>query len=158
MIWYNITWYDMIQYNMIWYDTIHIMYCTHIHGTIRGMILFFFFFSQLSISSGLTPPWILLFLYQIALQNTVFRDFPAFSRTCIFSLLTFSLSDLVSSDFHPVWASSWLCLFHLSILSEAQLLNLLRLFMFLPFCLFYDIVRCCIVTIRIFLKEWIDSF
>ena len=42
-------------------------------------------------------------------KNIVFRDFPYFSRTCnfrapacIFSLLTFSLSDLLSSDFHPV--------------------------------------------------------
>ena len=39
-------------------------------------------------------------------------DFPSFSRTCIFSLLTFSLSDLLAwtfTYFHPVWASSWLC-------------------------------------------------
>ena len=39
-------------------------------------------------------------------KNTVFRDFPTSSRpcnfcapACIFSLLTFSLSDLLSSDF-----------------------------------------------------------
>ena len=32
-------------------------------------------------------------------KNTVFGDFPTSSRTSIFSLLTFSLSDLLSSDF-----------------------------------------------------------
>ena len=42
-------------------------------------------------------------------KNTVFRDFPTFSRTCIFSLLTLSLSDLLPSDFLHVLASSWLC-------------------------------------------------
>ena len=42
-------------------------------------------------------------------KNTVFRDFSTFSRTCIFSLLTFSISSLLTSDL----------LFHLSILSEA---------------------------------------
>ena len=35
--------------------------------------------------SGATKHW----------KNTVFRDFPTFSRTCIFSLLTFSISDLL---------------------------------------------------------------
>ena len=38
--------------------------------------------------SGATKHW----------KNTVFRDFPTFSRTCIFSLLTFSLSSLLTSD------------------------------------------------------------
>ena len=44
-------------------------------------------------------------------KNTVFRDFPTFSRTCIFSLLTFSISDLLPSDFLHVRVSSWLCFF-----------------------------------------------
>ena len=39
----------------------------------------------------------------------MFRDIPTFSHTCISSLLTFSLSDLLSSDVLPVWASSFLC-------------------------------------------------
>ena len=38
--------------------------------------------------SGATKHW----------KNTVFRDFPTSSRTCIFSLLTFSLSSLLTSD------------------------------------------------------------
>ena len=57
--------------------------------------------------SGATKHW----------KNTVFRDFPTFSRTCIFSLLTFSISYLLPSDFLtfstseflPGSASSWLC-------------------------------------------------
>ena len=51
--------------------------------------------------SGATKHW----------KNTVFRDFPTFSRTCIFSLLTFSISDLLPSDFLQGSASSWLCCF-----------------------------------------------
>ena len=39
-----------------------------------------------------------------SLENTVFGDFPAFSRTCIFSLLTF-----FTSEFLPGSAFSWLC-------------------------------------------------
>ena len=49
-------------------------------------------------------------------KNTVFRDFPTFSRTCIFFP-----SDLFSSDSYPCWL-----LFHLSILSEVWLPNFLR--------------------------------
>ena len=49
-------------------------------------------------------------------KNTVFRDFPTFSRICIFFLLTLSL---LSSS--PCWL-----LFHLSTLSEVWLLNFLR--------------------------------
>ena len=53
------------------------------------------------------------------------RDFPTFSRTCIFFLLTLSL--LCSSHFlaSPLWLFPPL-LFHLSILSEVWLLNFLR--------------------------------
>ena len=47
-------------------------------------------------------------------ENTVFRDFPTFSRICIFCLLTLSLLTLLTSAFQ------------LSILSEVSLLNFLR--------------------------------
>ena len=62
--------------------------------------------------SGATNHW----------KNTVFRDFPTFSRTWIFFLLTLSLSSslLFSSLTLPTSA------FHLSILSEVWLLNFLR--------------------------------
>ena len=58
-------------------------------------------------------------------KNTVNRDLPTFSRTCIFFLLTFS--PLWSSHFFsaPLWLFTPL-LFHLSILSEVWLLNFLR--------------------------------
>ena len=56
-------------------------------------------------------------------KNRVFRDFPTFSRTCIFSLLTFSISDLFHLLSSPFWLSTrpsffLAVLFHLSILSE----------------------------------------
>ena len=54
--------------------------------------------------SGATNHW----------KNTVFRDFPTFSRICIFFLLTLSLLTLLTSAFQ------------LSILSEVSLLNFLR--------------------------------
>ena len=68
--------------------------------------------------SGATNQW----------KNTVFRDFPTFSRTCIFFLLTLSFLWLWSSLFcsSPLWLFPPL-LFHLSILSEVWLLNFLRL-------------------------------
>ena len=49
--------------------------------------------------SGATKHW----------KNTVYRDFPAFSCTCIFSRLPFSISDLLTSDLLHVRAASWLC-------------------------------------------------
>ena len=55
--------------------------------------------------SGATNHW----------KNTVFHDFPTFSRTWIFFLLTLSLSSPLSA-------------FHLSILSEVWLLNFLRIY------------------------------
>ena len=66
--------------------------------------------------SGATNHW----------KNTVFRDFPTFSRTCIFFLLTLSL--LWSSFFSSLLFSGLFppLLFHLSILSEVWLLNFLR--------------------------------
>ena len=54
--------------------------------------------------SGATNHW----------KNTVNRDFPTFSRLCIFFLLIFSLLTLLTSAFQ------------LSILSEVSLLNFLR--------------------------------
>ena len=66
--------------------------------------------------SGATNHW----------KNTLFRDFPTFSRrTCIFFLLTLSLllfSLLIFSFSLPLPCSA----FHLSILSEVWLLNFLR--------------------------------
>ena len=61
--------------------------------------------------SGATNHW----------KNTVFRDFPTFSRICIFCLLTLSLLIFLFSMPLPCSA------FHLSILSEVWLLNFLRL-------------------------------
>ena len=66
--------------------------------------------------SGATNHW----------KNTVFRDFPTFSRICIFFLLTLSLlifSLLIFLFSLPLPCSA----FHLSILSEVWLLNFLRL-------------------------------
>ena len=66
--------------------------------------------------SGATNHW----------KNTVFRDFPTFSRICIFFLLTLSLlifSLLIFPFSLPLPCSA----FHLSILSEVWLLNFLRL-------------------------------
>ena len=73
--------------------------------------------------SGATNHW----------KNTVFRDFPTFSRICIFCLLTLSLlifSLLIFLFSLPLPCSA----FHLSILSEVWLLNFLRLNC-LSFCL-----------------------
>ena len=59
-------------------------------------------------------------------KNTVFRDFPTFSRICIFFLLTLSLlifSLLIFLFSLPLPCSA----FHLSILSEVWLLNFLRI-------------------------------
>ena len=66
--------------------------------------------------SGATNHW----------KNTMFRDFPTFSRICIFFLLTLSL--LWSSLFYSSLLSDpSIFAFHLSILSEVWLLNFLRL-------------------------------
>ena len=65
--------------------------------------------------SGATNHW----------KNTVNRDFPTFSRICIFFLLTLSLllfSLLIFLFSLPLPCSA----FHLSILSEVRLLNFLR--------------------------------
>ena len=63
-------------------------------------------------------------------KNTVFRDFPTFSRICIFFLLTLSLllfSLLIFLFSLPLPCSA----FHLSILSEVWLLNFLRIYIYI---------------------------
>ena len=63
---------------------------------------------------------------QIIWKSTVFRDFPTFSRICIFFLLTLSLLLFFLLIFLfslPLPCSA----FHLSILSEVWLLNFLRI-------------------------------
>ena len=65
--------------------------------------------------SGATNQW----------KNTVFRNFPTFSRTCIFFLLIFSLLTLLTSAFQ------------LSILSEVSLLNFLRLYVCIIIGIFF---------------------
>ena len=80
--------------------------------------------------SGATNHW----------KNTVFRDFPTFSRICIFFLLTLSLLLFFLLIFLfslPLPCSA----FHLSILSEVWLLNFLRLYyIILYFILLYIIL------------------
>ena len=65
--------------------------------------------------SGATNQW----------KNTVFRDFPTFSRICIFFLLTFSLLIFSLLIFSLLTLPT--SAFQLSILSEVSLLNFLRL-------------------------------
>ena len=65
--------------------------------------------------SGATNHW----------KNTVFRDFPTFSRICIFFLLTLSLL-LFSLLIFLFSLTLSISAFHLSILSEVWLLNFLR--------------------------------
>ena len=48
-------------------------------------------------------------------KNTVLRDFPTFSHTWIFSLLTFSVSNLPTPDVSPRQSFFLAVLFHLSI-------------------------------------------
>ena len=83
--------------------------------------------------SGATNHW----------KNTVFRDFPTFSRICIFCLLALSLlifSLLIFLFSLPLPCSA----FHLSILSEVWLLNFLRLWYIMIYCdmlwYYYDIL------------------
>ena len=65
--------------------------------------------------SGATNHW----------KNTVNRDFPTFSRICIFFLLIFSLLTLLTSAFQ------------LSILSEVSLLNFLRIYIYIQYIIIY---------------------
>ena len=70
--------------------------------------------------SGATNHW----------KNTVLRDFPTFSRICIFFLLTLSLL-LFSLLIFLFSRTLSISAFHLSILSEVWLLNFLRLLLLL---------------------------
>ena len=86
--------------------------------------------------SGATKHW----------KNTVFRDFPTFSRTCIFSLLTFSISELplsctAFSSLHIVGSLAsklpGCAAFHLSILvgtlvSKLPSIMCTRILLYLP--------------------------
>ena len=84
--------------------------------------------------SGATNHW----------KNTVFRDFPTFSRICIFFLLTLSLlifSLLIFLFSLPLPCSA----FHLSILSEVWLLNFLRLYIYICVCVLHIILYCIIL-------------
>ena len=84
--------------------------------------------------SGATNHW----------KNTVNRDFPTFSRICIFFLLTLSLllfSLLIFLFSLPLPCSA----FHLSILSEVWLLNFLRLYIYYILYIIYIIYYICII-------------
>jgi hypothetical protein len=69
----------------------------------------------------------------------VFRDFPTFSRICIFFLLTRSLlifSILIFLFSLPLPCSA----FHLSILSEVWLLNFLRLYIYIVWSIKIEVI------------------
>ena len=66
-------------------------------------------------------------------KNTVNRDFPTFSRICIFFLLIFSLPTLLTSAFQ------------LSILSEVWLLNFLRLYIYIYYIIICIFILCYII-------------
>ena len=71
-------------------------------------------FSSLIWPAGSAPAALASLLFdppepQIIGKNTVFRDFPAFSRICIFFLLALSPSTLLSSNLSLLSASSLLC-------------------------------------------------
>ena len=88
-------------------------------------------FSSLIWPAGSAPAALASLLFdppepQIIGKNTVFRDFPTFSRICIFFLLT-TLSLLIFSLLIFLFSLPLPCsAFHLSILSEVWLLNFLR--------------------------------
>ena len=81
--------------------------------------------------SGATNHW----------KNTVNRDFPTFSRICIFFLLIFSLLTLLTSAFQ------------LSILSEVSLLNFLRSYIYIYdyICMYIYIYIIVLAIIIIFI-------
>ena len=87
--------------------------------------------------SGATNHW----------KNTVFHDFPTFSRICIFCLLTLSLlifSLLIFLFSLPLPCSA----FHLSILSEVWLLNFLRQYCNLQCFLYVSVKKCYKLTFQ----------
>ena len=100
--------------------------------------------------SGATNHW----------KNTVFRDFPTFSRICIVFLLTLSLLwsalyDLLSTTLRfslPLPISA----FHLSILSEVWLLNFLRLYIYThSVCL--CVVCFSFIPSKLHIVQWLDD-
>ena len=93
-VWYILTWKCASRHNGVQF------FISHLASSLRTRR-----FSEPTFRpSGATNHW----------KNTVFRDVPTFSRTCIFFLLIFSLLTLLTSAFQ------------LSILSEVSLLNFLR--------------------------------
>ena len=80
-------------------------------------------------------------------KNTVNRDFPTFSRTCIFFLLIFSLLPLLTSAFQ------------LSILSEVSLLNFLRSYVVQVITLVIPVVKgwCLMKTGKKHLRRVLDT-
>ena len=88
-------------------------------------------FSSLIWPAGSAPAALASLLFdppepQIIGKNAVFRNFPTFSRICIFFLLTLSL--LIFSLLIFIFSLPLPCsAFHLSILSEVWLLNFLRI-------------------------------
>ena len=80
--------------NMVCFDTFHFQMC---FAPQRRAIFHLSTFRP----SGATKHW----------KNTVFHDFPTLSRTCIFSLLTFSLSDLLPVLSSLFWLSPCLSFF-----------------------------------------------
>ena len=77
--------------------------------------------------SGATNHW----------KNTVLRDFPTFSRTWTFFLLTLSLFEFLSSSLLFSSLTLPISAFHMSILSKVWLLNFLRLCWCICVCLIY---------------------
>ena len=83
-------------------------------------------------------------------KNTVFSDFPTFSRVCIFFLWLFLFSDLLSSLLFSLTLP--ISAFHLSILSEVSLLNFLRIYINVDTCV------CMYIYIYISLCVWLRFF
>ena len=107
----------------------HVMLCTFWLGNVLRATTACNF-SSILWPAGSAPAALARLLFdppesQIIGKNTVNRDFPTFSHTCIFSLLTF----LHLLSFHFLTSPSWLfppLLFHLSLLSEVWLLKFRR--------------------------------
>ena len=92
-------------------------------------------------------------------KNTMFRDFPTFSRICIFFLLTLSLllfSLLILFFSLPLPCSA----LHLSILSEVWLLNFLRYkYIYIYFVCIHHILRIfMIINVSIYLSIFLSFF
>ena len=86
--------------------------------------------------SGATNHW----------KNTVFRDFPTFSRICIFFLPDSFSSDLLSSNLPLLSASALLCFssVHIvgSLTSKLPSINIDTYLLFYLMCIIYTIFLC----------------